>query len=62
MSLPCLLFFVTFLCSCRYVQSLTFNGKKVEGVEMKYSELMRGGELHFTMGPQPAYLTKNHDL
>merc|ERR1712217_564963 len=36
-----------------YVQSLTWNDEPVRGVEMKYSDLMAGGTLQFTMGPQP---------
>jgi len=39
-----------------YVQGLTWNGAKVEGVEMKYAELMKGGVLEFMMGPEPAHL------
>ena len=40
-----------------YVQALTWNGKPVAGVSMEYADLMQGGELHFTMGSKPAYLT-----
>ena len=37
-----------------YVQSLTWNGKPVTGVTMKYADLMQGGVLQFAMGPSPA--------
>lgn len=36
-----------------YVQSLHWNGQQVDGVELKYSDLMAGGILHFTMGSEP---------
>ena len=38
-----------------YVQGLTWNGDAVKGVEIEYSELMKGGVLQFTMGPKPAW-------
>lgn len=36
-----------------YVHALTWNGKPLQGVEMKYSDLMQGGTLEFTMGATP---------
>ena len=39
-----------------YVQGLTWNGKAVAGVEVQYSDLMKGGVLEFTMGPKPVAL------
>lgn len=36
-----------------YVQGLTFNGKPVDGVELRHADLMAGGTLEFTMGPKP---------
>lgn len=38
-----------------YVQGLSWNGAKVEGVEIKYAELMKGGVLQFKMGAAPAH-------
>ena len=40
-----------------YVQGLTWNGAKVEGVELAYADLMNGGTLQFSMGAEPAYLS-----
>ena len=36
-----------------YVQSLTFNGKDVKNCWLYRDELMKGGKLVFTMGPEP---------
>ncbi|WP_419805399.1 GH92 family glycosyl hydrolase [Terriglobus sp.] len=38
--------------SNKYVQSVTLNGKPIDRVYVTHDEIMRGGELHFTMGPQ----------
>jgi putative alpha-1,2-mannosidase len=45
-----------------YVHALTWNGKPVHGVEMKYSDLMEGGTLEFTMGAQPLAQTQSQIL
>lgn len=37
-----------------YVQSLTWNGVPVSGVQLGYQEMMKGGTLMFTMGSAPA--------
>lgn len=36
-----------------YIQSLTFNGKDVKNCWLYRDELMKGGKLVFTMGPEP---------
>ena len=36
-----------------YVQSLTFNGKDIQNCWLHRDELMKGGKLIFTMGPEP---------
>ncbi len=36
-----------------YIGNVTFNGKKVEGTFITYEQLMEGGELHFTLVPEP---------
>ena len=36
-----------------YIQSLTLNGKGFNGFKVQREELMQGGELVFTMGPEP---------
>merc|ERR1719359_1686268 len=41
-----------------YVHALTWNGKPVQGVEMKYSDFMEGGTLEFTMGAKPLAQTQ----
>jgi putative alpha-1,2-mannosidase len=37
-----------------YVQSARLNGKEWNSVYLPYSELKKGGELTFTMGPTPS--------
>jgi predicted alpha-1,2-mannosidase len=38
----------------KYIQNITFNGKKYERSYMLYDDLMLGGELIISMGPQPS--------
>ena len=38
----------------KYVQSITLNGKPVDGVKLAHTDIMQGGTLVFEMGPQPA--------
>merc|ERR1712039_760180 len=45
-----------------YVHGLTWNGKSVEGIEIKYSELMAGGSLEFVMGAVPLHQTRQAEL
>ena len=37
-----------------YVQSVTWNGAPVQGVNIAYADIMQGGVLQFTMGATPA--------
>mmetsp|Transcript_115375 Transcript_115375/g.230032 ORF Transcript_115375/g.230032 Transcript_115375/m.230032 type:complete len:804 (-) Transcript_115375:257-2668(-) len=37
-----------------YVLGVTWNGKPLDGIELKYSDLVVGGTLEFTMGSAPA--------
>src|SRR5690606_41827655 len=37
----------------RYVQSVQFNGRKYEKSYFMHSNLIQGGEIIFTMGPEP---------
>jgi predicted alpha-1,2-mannosidase len=37
-----------------FVQAVTWRGQPVAGVTVDYADLMQGGVLEFTMGPQPA--------
>ena len=36
-----------------YVQGVTWKGAAVEGLQVAYADLVQGGELVFTMGPEP---------
>ncbi len=38
----------------KYVQNVTLNSRALGRTHITYAELMAGGELRFTMGPQPA--------
>lgn len=37
----------------KYVKSVTLNGRRVEGFTLKYTDIMRGGELVFEMSDKP---------
>jgi predicted alpha-1,2-mannosidase len=37
----------------RYVESVTLNGVKLDRSYLRHDEIIRGGELHFVMGPKP---------
>lgn len=37
----------------KYIQSVEFNGKSLDKAYITYSELMQGGELHYTLGSTP---------
>lgn len=37
----------------RYIRAVTFNGKPIDVNFITYDQLMRGGELHFTLVPHP---------
>ena len=45
-----------------YVHKLTWNGDQVNGVDLRYSDMMKGGTLEFTMGSQPAFQLKEQEL
>lgn len=36
-----------------YIQKCFWNGREVKGVCISHQEIMKGGELHFEMGPKP---------
>lgn len=38
----------------KYIQSARLNGKSYEKLSISYADIMKGGELEFTMGAQPA--------
>ncbi len=38
----------------KYIQNVRLNGKNYEKLSISYSEIMKGGELEFVMGPRPA--------
>ena len=38
----------------KYIQSVRLNGKSYEKLSISYADIMKGGELEFTMGAQPA--------
>lgn len=38
----------------KYIQSIRLNGQAYEKLSVSYADIMKGGELEFTMGPKPA--------
>ena len=38
----------------KYIQDVTLNGQKLDRGYIEYSEIISGGELVLTMGPEPA--------